>query len=51
MMNPPDRIRFRNFDQQFQAYIKQGTLVDEAVWRRAENVFGGNLIGFTVWFN
>ena len=32
-------------------YIKQGELADEAILDQLINVFGGNFVGFALWFN
>ncbi len=32
-------------------YIEQGELVDESIFDQLVNVFGGNFVGFALWFN
>lgn len=32
-------------------YLEQGPLTDAATWRRLQEVFRGNFIGFAIWFN
>jgi hypothetical protein len=33
------------------AYLEKGTLTTPAVWARLQRVFGGEFIGFALWFN
>ena len=32
-------------------YLQQGELTDQDVWFRLQRVFGGEIIGFALWFN
>jgi hypothetical protein len=32
-------------------YLEKGTLTKPAVWSRLQRVFGGEFIGFAIWFN
>lgn len=32
-------------------YLQQGPITDPAVWERLQRVFGGEFIGFALWFN
>jgi hypothetical protein len=32
-------------------YLEEGTLTDGATWRQLQDLFGGNFIGFALWFN
>jgi hypothetical protein len=32
-------------------YLEEGKLTDAATWQQLQNLFGGNFIGFALWFN
>jgi hypothetical protein len=32
-------------------YLEKGPLTKPAVWQRLQRVFGGEFIGFAIWFN
>jgi hypothetical protein len=50
--SPPGKIDlFAWQDEGSKPYREQGPMVDLTVWARAERVFGGEFIGFAIWFN
>jgi hypothetical protein len=52
MQDPPARLDLILwFNGGNNPYLENGTVVDEASWNRAQRVFGGDFLGFAVWFN
>jgi hypothetical protein len=50
--DPPAKVNFlsviRTPDEK---YMEVGEMTDRRVWQRAQNVFGGSMLGFAFWFN